>query len=61
MANLYSIELNYNTSIVLDVEANDEGEAFTKARELAETDPMNRFSITEEHSSRILTVNPLRM
>lgn len=60
MANLYSVELNFDTSIVLEVEANDEGEALAKARELAEMAPMSRFSITEEHNSRILNVQPLQ-
>lgn len=60
MANLYTIEFNFSASIVIDVEANDEGEALTKARELAEMAPMSRFSITEEHNSRILNVQPMR-
>ena len=60
MANHYTIELNYKASITVDVEANDEGEALTKARELAEMAPMSRYTIIEESRSRILNVQPIR-
>ena len=56
MAN-YTVELNYNTNIVIDVEAADEGEALHKAREIAEQAPMSSFNITDENNSRILSVN----
>lgn len=59
MANKYTVELKYLTACVFDVEANDEGEALTKARELAEMAPMSSFSIVEEEASQILNVSPL--
>ena len=60
MANQYTIELNYVTAFTVEVEANDEGEALTKARELAEMAPMSRFHIVEETQTRVLNVQPLR-
>ena len=60
MGNHYTVELNYNASFTVDVEANDEGEALSKARELAEMAPMSRFTIVEESRSRILNVQPIR-
>lgn len=52
----YTIRLNYTSTIVLDVEANNEGEALSKARELAETAPMSSFSIVEEQDSSIVNI-----
>ena len=54
--NNYTVEINYITSITLQVEANDEGEALHKARELAEEAPMSSFSVVEETNSQILQV-----
>ena len=59
MANLYTVELNYRAVITVDVSAEDEGEALTKARELAEMAPMNSFSLADESHSRIVQVNNL--
>ena len=58
MANKYTIEFNYNASIVVDVEGefHDEGEALLKAREIAEDAYINEFTIGEERESRILNV-----
>lgn len=53
----YTIELNYLTSITLEVEADNEGDALHRAREIAEEAPMSSFSIVEEENSRILNVN----
>ena len=50
----YTIELTYTANIIKTVEANDEGEALEKARELAEESDMNEFVIVEERESRIL-------
>lgn len=52
----YVIELNYMAAITLEVEANEEGEALQKARDLAEQAPMSSFSIIEEEASRIINV-----
>lgn len=56
MAKGYTIQLNYNASIVVNVEGefNDEGEALGKAREIAEDADINEFTIGEEKESRIL-------
>ena len=59
MANRFTVELKYLTACVFDVEAEDEGEALTKARELAEMAPMSSFSIVQEEESRILNIAPL--
>lgn len=53
MAN-YTVELNFNACITLDVEASDQGEAFAKARELADIAPMSSFTITSENEARII-------
>lgn len=52
----YTVELNYNARIVIDVDAHDEGDALSKAREIAETAPMSSFNLTEEERGRILSV-----
>lgn len=57
MARNFKIELNYNAAIVFDVEAEDEGEALDKARNLAEEADINEFNITHENESRILNQN----
>lgn len=51
---LYTIELNYNARITKVVDAEDEGDALEKARQLAEDSDMNEFIITEEKESRII-------
>lgn len=50
----YTIELNYNARYIATVEANDEGEALEKARDLAEEADMKEYAITNEFESRIL-------
>ena len=58
MARRYTIEFNYNASIVVDVEGefHDEGEALDKAREISEDADINEFTIGEERESKILNV-----
>lgn len=58
MACRYTIEFNYNASIVVEVEGefHDEGEALDKAREIAEDADINEFTIGEERESKILNV-----
>ncbi len=55
----YTIEFNYNASIVVNVEGdfNDEGEALDKAREIAEDADINEFTIGEEKESKILNLS----
>lgn len=52
----YTVQLNYNASISLEVQANDEGEAYAKARDLAELAPINQFLLTSENRARIVDV-----
>jgi len=50
----YNVELTYLATVVKTVDANNEGEALEKARDLAEECDMNEFVICEERESRIL-------
>jgi len=50
----YTIELNYRATITQTVEANDEGEALDKARNLAEEADMENFVIVEELESQMV-------
>lgn len=54
----YTIQLNYNASIIVDVEVentpNAEGEALEKARNIAEDADIREFTIGSERESQIL-------
>lgn len=54
----YTIQLNYNASIVVDVEVENtphaEGEALEKARNIAEDADIREFTIGSERESQIL-------
>ena len=50
----YTIQMNYNASIVVEVLANDEGEALDKARDKAEDADIRQFTIGSENESKIL-------
>ena len=50
----YTIQMNYNASIIVEVLANDEGEALDKARDKAEDADIRQFTIGGENESRIL-------
>ena len=54
----YTIQLNYNASIVVDVEVentpNAEGDALEKARNIAEDADIREFTIGNERESQIL-------
>ena len=54
---IYTIELNYNARIVQTVEADNEGDALEKARNLAEEADMKDFVLTNENESRIINQN----
>lgn len=56
MGRKYTIELNYNAAITFDVIAEDEGEALSKARDLAEEADMSQFTLTEEFESKIINI-----
>lgn len=51
----YTIELNYKATIQVAVDANDEGDALDKARNVAEESSIEEFSLTNELESRILS------
>ena len=50
----YTIESKYVVTITHSVEANDEGEALDKARNLAEEADMDDFVIVEELESQMV-------
>lgn len=50
----YTIQMNYNAFIVVDVMAEDEGEALDKARDIAEDADIRQFTISNENESKIL-------
>ena len=50
----YTIQMNYNASIIVDVLAEDEGEALDKARDKAEDADIRQFVIGSENESKIL-------
>lgn len=52
----YNVQLNFNATIEVIVEANDEGEALGKARELAEDADITEFVLNDERESVILSV-----
>ena len=54
---LYTVELNYNASIQVTVEANDEGDALGKARDIAEDADMAEFSLANEREARIISTH----
>lgn len=51
---IYSIQMNYKVQFTSTVEANDEGEALTKAREMAENADISDFNFVEELESQIV-------
>jgi hypothetical protein len=52
--NKYTIQMNYNASIVVEVYADNEGEALDKARDKAEDADVRQFTIGGEGESKIL-------
>ncbi len=62
MMKKYTIQLNYNASIIVDVEGevdpnnpqNAEGDALEKARNIAEDADIREFTIGNERESQIL-------
>ena len=51
----YTIQMNYKASIVVDVVAQDEGEALDKARDKAEDADMRQFTLGGEMESTIIS------
>jgi phosphotransferase system HPr-like phosphotransfer protein len=50
----YTIQLNYNASIIVEATGNDEGEALDNARNMAEEADIKEFTICGERESQIL-------
>lgn len=50
----YTIQINYTASIVVEVSANDEGEALDLARDKAEDADIRQFTLGNELPSKIL-------
>jgi hypothetical protein len=50
----YTIKYNFNASIVVDVEAKDEGEALEKGRNIAEEADIKQFTICGEREAQIV-------
>ena len=54
---IYTVEIAYNAKFIATVEANDEGEALHKAREVAEETDADEFILTEERDSKIISID----
>jgi hypothetical protein len=50
----YTIQYNYNASIVVDVDAKEEGEALEKGRNIAEEADIKQFTICGEREAQIV-------
>lgn len=50
----YTIQYNFNASIVVDVDAKDEGEALEKGRNVAEEADIKQFTICGEREAQIV-------
>jgi hypothetical protein len=50
----YTIQYNFNASIVVDVNAKDEGEALEKGRNIAEEADIKQFTICGEREAQIV-------
>lgn len=50
----YKIQYNFNASIIVDVEAKDEGEALEKGRNIAEEADIKQFTICGEREAQIV-------
>lgn len=47
----YNVRLNYVATFEVTVEAEDEGQAYDKARDLSENADMNQYMLTSERES----------
>jgi len=50
----YTIQYNFNASIIVDVTANDEGEALEKGRNIAEDADIKQYTICGEREAQII-------
>ena len=53
----YVISVNYDATYVAEVDANDEGDALGKARQMAEEAYVREFQIRNEKEARVLARN----
>lgn len=53
----FTIEMTYLATITAVVEAQNEGEALDKARNIAEDADLNEYQLGEERDTRVLNVN----
>lgn len=53
----YIVELQYTASIQVSVEADNEGSALDKARDVAEEADMAEFSLISEQESKIISID----
>ena len=53
----YVISVNYDATDVAEVDANDEGDALGKARQMAEEADVREFQIRNEKEARVLARN----
>lgn len=53
----YVILVNYDATYVAEVDANDEGDALGKARQMAEEADVREFQIRNEKEARVLARN----
>lgn len=52
----YTVELNYDAKITVEVFADNEGDALDRARDKAEDADIRQFTIANEGISRIINV-----
>lgn len=50
----FKVQMNYNASIVFEINAVDEGAALDKARDMAEDADIRQFVICNENDAKIL-------
>ena len=53
----YVISVNYDATYVAEVDANDEGDALGKARQMAEEADVRELQIRNEKEARVLARN----
>ena len=53
----YNIQYNFNASIIVEVDAKDEGEALEKGRNIAEEADLKQFTICGEREAQIIGRN----
>ena len=52
----YTVQMSYNATITLVVDADEEGEALDKARDIAEDADIRQFTICNENEAKIVDI-----